>query len=113
MEPLKPLGKPLSCGSLPGADVPAQSSLGAAAVDQPISAFQWISLVRATWTWLLKPLWYITFKLPTQMLLYMRPSPQSTEDQRRRQADYYAQKQIEEYEEERRRDPDYLRRNGY
>jgi len=66
MGPLTPLGKPLSQLPLGGADVPASSA--PQSTDAPISAFQWVSLAKATWTWVLRPLWYLCFKWPSQLL---------------------------------------------
>ncbi|MNW98888.1 hypothetical protein D3C86_283560 [compost metagenome] len=67
MAPITPLGKALSQNSLPSADAPLSAPFPGVA-DQPVSAFQWVSLARATWTWVLRPLWYLCFKWPTQLL---------------------------------------------
>lgn len=76
MDPLKPLGKALSQNPLMGRDVPlsATSSIPA---EQPISAFQWMSLAKATWTWILRPLWYLCFKWPSQLFLLGMSTPTS------------------------------------
>lgn len=67
MDPLKPLGKALSQNPLMSSNVPLSASPDAAA-QQPISAFQWMSLAKATWTWILRPLWYLCFKWPVQLI---------------------------------------------
>lgn len=68
MDPITPLGKSLSQSPMLGSDVPLSSPIQGAA-EPPISAFQWVSLVRATWTWVLRPLWYLCFKWPAQLIL--------------------------------------------
>ena len=79
MNPITPLGKPLSQNSLAGSEAPLQGP-PLAAGEQPISAFQWISLAKATWTWILRPLWYLCFKWPAQLvLLGMAPASKSNE----------------------------------
>ncbi|KNE27083.1 hypothetical protein AFM18_14540 [Achromobacter spanius] len=77
MEPLKPLGKALSQNQLMGPDVPLSSAVSS---EQPISAFQWISLAKATWTWILRPLWYLCFKWPSQLFLLGMSTPSSKSD---------------------------------
>lgn len=34
----------------------------------PISTFQWLSLARATWMWVLRPLWYLCVVFPSKLL---------------------------------------------
>jgi len=98
MAPLAPFGKPLSQHSLVGSEAlpPSATTTGA---EKPISAFQWVSVLRATWTWILRPLWYLCFKWPAQMLLYMRP-PQDDkywEERRRNEDEWQAQRRREEW----------------
>lgn len=83
MAPVTPLGKPLSQNPLMGPDVPLSSPIQSG-VEQPISAFQWVSLVRATWTWVFRPLWYLCFKWPTQLIL---PVASVRRDEERRRED--------------------------
>jgi hypothetical protein len=83
MAPITPLGKPLSQQPFAGMNVPTDLSsvVGCGAnTNQPISAFQWVSLARATWTWLLKPLWYLCVKWPVMMIL----SPSSRKEREER-----------------------------
>ena len=90
MTPLTPLGKPLTQAPLPGSQTPAPS-IGQsvpAGQAQPISAFQWISLVRATWTWLLRPLWYFCFVWPTKLLRCMSYSEAEADRRRREYEDW-------------------------
>lgn len=68
MPPITPLGKPLSQNPLVSSSVPL-STAPAAADSTPISAFQWVSLFKASWTWIIRPLWYLCFKWPAMMLL--------------------------------------------
>ncbi|MDH0740365.1 MULTISPECIES: hypothetical protein [Achromobacter] len=68
MPPITPLGKPLSQNPLMNSSVPL-SPASTVAGDQPISAFQWVSLFKAAWTWIVRPLWYICFKWPAMMVL--------------------------------------------
>lgn len=68
MAPLTPLGKPLSRAPLVSQEVPFSAS-SQTGTEQPISAFQWVSLARASWTWILRPLWYLCFKWPTQLFI--------------------------------------------
>lgn len=81
------LGKQVSQNPVMQADLP--SAPAQPTMDKPISAFQWISLVRATWTWVLRPLWYIGFKWPAQLIFIgMAPRPLShRDDVRQREAD--------------------------
>ena len=72
MAPITPLGKALTQQPLVGAEIPLSGSVAPVA-EKPISASQWLSLARASWTWILRPLWYLCFKWPAQMLLLMRP----------------------------------------
>ncbi len=68
MSPITPLGKALSQSPLPGANSPSVSpTVGTA--QAPISAFQWVSLAKASWTWILRPLWYLCFKWPSLLIL--------------------------------------------
>lgn len=68
MSPLTPLGKPLSQSPPAGVNAPLPAPpMGAG--QPPISAFQWISLAKAAWTWILRPLWYLCFKWPSQLIL--------------------------------------------
>ncbi|MCY1502386.1 hypothetical protein D9M68_364860 [compost metagenome] len=83
MDPITPLGKPLSQGPLVNPNVPLQPSVPDAG-EAPISAFQWISLVRATWTWLLKPLWYLCFKWPSLIISTSAVSRGGNDNERRR-----------------------------
>ncbi|CAB3842133.1 hypothetical protein ACMU6081_24485 [Achromobacter mucicolens] len=88
MDPLKPLGKALSQNPLMGTDVPLSVPPGVAP-DQPISAFQWMSLAKATWTWVLRPLWYLCFKWPSQLFLIGMSTPRSKSNwDWRREHDY-------------------------
>ena len=80
MASITPLGKPLSQNSVVGANVPLSGN-GIPAPTQNITAFQWWSLARATWTWILRPLWYLCFKWPTKLLI---PTISDAEDDRRR-----------------------------
>lgn len=76
MEPLKPLGKALSQSPVASAAVPMPApSVGS--VEQPISAFQWVSLAKATWTWILRPIWYLCFKWPSQLLIMGMATPKN------------------------------------
>lgn len=68
MRPLTPLGKSLSQSPPPSAGTPLVSP-PVGAEQAPISAFQWMSLAKASWTWILRPLWYLCFKWPSQLLL--------------------------------------------
>lgn len=79
MDPLKPLGKALSQNPLMGSDVPLSATSSIPAT-QPISAFQWMSLAKATWTWILRPLWYLCFKWPSQLFLLGMSTPTSKND---------------------------------
>lgn len=92
MTPLTPLGKALTESPLPSSQTPV-SKFGQpvpAMDEQPISVFQWVSLARATWTWLLRPLWYFCFKWPTNLVRYMlAQAPESDGDRRRREAQEY------------------------
>lgn len=72
MDPLKPLGKALSQNPLLGNDVPLSAPPGAAP-EQPISAFQWVSLAKATWTWILRPIWYLCFNGPHSCWAWVWP----------------------------------------
>ncbi|MNV56582.1 hypothetical protein D3C71_1488740 [compost metagenome] len=76
MDPLKPLGKALTQNPLIGRDVPL-SATSTVPSEQPISAFQWMSLVKATWTWILRPLWYLCFKWPSQLFMLGMSTPSS------------------------------------
>jgi hypothetical protein len=81
---MAPISKSLPQRPVGVANIPVQASSPSlsdgAAVNQPISAFQWISLARATWTWLLKPLWYLCVKWPVMMIL----SPSSRKEREER-----------------------------
>ncbi|MFJ3465300.1 hypothetical protein [Achromobacter spanius] len=79
MASITPLGKALSQNPLPSADAPLSAPISTT-VEQPISAFQWVSLAKATWTWVLRPLWYLCFKWPTQ-LLFPQGSRRSSADE--------------------------------
>lgn len=88
MDPLKPLGKSLSQNPLVGSNVPASPPL-AGAPAQPVSAFQWMSLAKATWTWILRPLWYLCFKWPSQLFFLGMSTPRSKSNwDWRREHDY-------------------------
>jgi len=76
MDPLKPLGQALSRTPPVNAAVPLSMPTGTTP-EQPISAFQWISLAKATWTWILRPLWYLCFKWPAQLFLVGMSTPRS------------------------------------
>lgn len=58
MEPIKPLGRPLS-------DTPFKESLSknplapAPNADDPISVFDWYKLAKGTWKFLIKPMWQL------------------------------------------------------
>ncbi|MDZ5618037.1 hypothetical protein U2261_25720 [Achromobacter xylosoxidans] len=77
MNPITPLGKPLRQQPVPGADVPL-SLTATRHVEEPVTALQWVSVARATWNWILRPLWYIFIKWPLQLLVV--PSSRSTSD---------------------------------
>lgn len=64
--PLTPLGKQLSDSPIVSNAAPLASGFSGlpAAPEQPVSAFQWVSLVRATWTWILRPLWQLCVIFP-------------------------------------------------
>jgi len=98
MAPITPLGKPLSQRSLPSADLPAQvPSFGSTATgEKPISAFQWISLARATWTWLIRPLWLLCVKWPVMLILPSQASRKSNDDRMDRFWREHAQQQSDE-----------------
>lgn len=66
LPPLAPLGKQLSQSTLSGGSAP--TSAAPTAASQPVTALQWLSLVRATWMWILRPLWYLCFVLPGKLL---------------------------------------------
>lgn len=87
MPPITPLGKPLSQQALPSADQPARAfpSGSATTGEAPISAFQWVSLARATWTWLVRPLWLLCVKWPAMLVL--PASSKRPDDPRRRAQD--------------------------
>lgn len=98
MGPITPLGKPLSQQPFASTNVPTQVSsvIGSAAdKNQPISAFQWVSLARATWTWLLKPLWYLCVKWPVMMIL-PGVSKQRDEEWQRREDEWWDDRQSQE-----------------
>jgi hypothetical protein len=82
MDPLKPLGKALSQNPLLGNDVPLSAPPGVAP-EKPISAFQWMSLAKATWTWILRPIWYLCFQWPAQLLGMGMATPKGGLDDRR------------------------------
>lgn len=91
MPPITPLGKPLSQQPLSQSSFPHEA---ASSADKPISAFELVSLIRATWTWLIKPLWYLCVKWPVMAVLPPRLS----------------QREIEEREKKRREWEDFRRR---
>ncbi len=98
MAPITPLlSKSISQQPIAGTNAPTQiPSLGSAATpDQPISAFQWVSLARATWTWLLKPLWYLCVKWPVQILLPVA-SKRRDEEWQRREDEWWDDRQSQE-----------------
>jgi hypothetical protein len=64
MPPLTPLGKHLSQGPIAGNSAVPPAS----AASQPVSAFQWLSLARATWMWVLRPIWYLCFVFPSKLV---------------------------------------------
>ena len=95
---ITPLGKPLSQQPFASMNVPTNVSSvvgNAPDTDQPISAFQWVSLARATWTWLLKPLWYLCVKWPVMMIL-SPSSRKEREDRLERFSKDHARQQSEE-----------------
>lgn len=84
MAPLTPFGKPLSQNPLMDSEAlpPSATTTGA---EKPISAFQWVSVFRATWTWILRPLWYVCFKWPAQLFFVgLAPGSVSRGDEERR-----------------------------
>jgi hypothetical protein len=83
--PLTPLGKPLSQSPVAASQTPIGQTVPAGQT-QPISVFQWISLARASWTWLIRPLWYFCFVWPFKALRYMSSSDADAEQRRRRVA---------------------------
>lgn len=64
MDRIKPLGS-----SLPSSD--AASSVASTTVSTKVSAFQWISLARGTWMWIIRPLWYLIVVFPCRLMGYM------------------------------------------
>lgn len=64
MDRIKPLGS-----SLPSSD--AASSAVSATVSTKVSALQWVSLARATWMWIIRPLWYLLVVFPCRLMGYM------------------------------------------
>ncbi|MDH0090881.1 hypothetical protein N7373_05425 [Achromobacter mucicolens] len=75
MGPITPLGKPLTQQPIASADIPVTPAI-APQVEEPVTAFQWVSLARASWNWIVRPLWYICVKWPLQLMLI--PSTKST-----------------------------------
>ncbi len=88
---MAPISKSFPQQPVVGADMPVQASSpsvsGGAAVNQPIFAFQWVSLARATWTWLIRPLWLLCVKWPVMMVLPHRISEKEWEERLRRERD--------------------------
>ncbi|WP_232464575.1 hypothetical protein [Bordetella genomosp. 8] len=85
---------------------PAQSvgltAQSGAAGAPSISPFQWISLARATWTWIMRPLWNLCFVFPTKVIRYTMSSSPPSEEAGRRQEDW-------DHTERRRRDEEFRR----
>jgi len=71
MSLITPLGKPLTQRPVAGADIPVTPATAASA-EQPVTAFQWFSLARASWNWIVRPLWYICVKWPTLLMVGTR-----------------------------------------
>lgn len=93
MAPLTPFGKPLTQRPVASADVPIASAT-APAGDKPVSASQWISLARATWTWILRPLWHLCVQWPVKLIfsgLVVSTSKKDDEDD-----DWHARRQSDE-----------------
>lgn len=84
MASLPPLGKPMSPPSVAGSAAPLQ--VGTTAPGQPVSVFQWLSIVRATWTWLLRPLWILFFQWPAK--IFFTPFSSSDADRKREEDDW-------------------------
>lgn len=118
MTPLTPLGKPLSQNPLPGNGVPVSgphasvfAGFQQTGFQQPYpsgssepTAFQWVSLARATWTWLIRPLWYFCVVWPMKVMRYMLvQAPESEGDRRRREEDEWVAIRQCQAEEARRR----------
>ncbi len=88
MPPITPLGKPLSQQPVPGANIPVQTpSAVRSPGEEPISAFQWVSLARATWNWLIRPLWLLCVKWPAMLILPSSASGGRQDERRRRDDD--------------------------
>jgi len=79
MEPITPLGKPLSQNLLNGTEIPFSNGTVPGVPEKPISAFQWIGLVRAIWVWIFRPLWYICFVWPVKLLIPATPTKEEEE----------------------------------
>lgn len=67
MNPLTPLGKPLTQQPVAGANTPVTPAI-TPQPEEPVTAFQWFSLARASWNWIFRPLWYICVKWPTLLM---------------------------------------------
>lgn len=81
MSPITPLGRPLSQQPIAGNNTPVTPTT-AAPVEQPVTAFQWFSLARASWNWIVRPLWYICVKWPLQLLVVNPPTSRSDNSER-------------------------------
>ncbi|CUJ49729.1 hypothetical protein [Achromobacter kerstersii] len=64
--PITPLGKALSQGPVPNANAPLNpaAQLGQAPT---ISAFEWFSLARGAWMWIIRPIWYLCVVFPFKL----------------------------------------------
>lgn len=98
MSPITPLGKPLSQNPMVGSHIPLSSPTQAAPAE-PISAFQWVSLARAAWTWILRPIWYLCFKWPTKLLVPTVTAARSDE-RRREEEEWWDHRRRQERREE-------------
>lgn len=84
MASIAPPGKTLS--QQPPPNSPHQQSTVVASADaQPVTAFEWVSLARATWKWLIRPLWYICFKWPAVMMFRACHMDEEKRQRQRRQ----------------------------
>jgi len=86
--PLTPLGKPLTQNPVVSADVPFDNPR------EPISAFDWFSVMRVTWKFLIRPMWHLCVKLPWQLV--QAGSYVSPEEQKRRDDDWHDSRRNEE-----------------
>lgn len=105
--PTTGIGRALAKEAAPPSGVPspgasARPDLSAIKPDAPgtPSVFDWISLARATWTWLLRPLWYICVVFPCKFCFAMLKANARTQEEEDRRLDdeWYTRRQQEEYD---------------